>query len=372
MNEKFSRREFLGLALGSALLASSPVFGERQERTAFNFLVIGDSVIWGQGLKEEQKFYSLTKAWIEKDVLAGSLPVELKVFAHSGASVKLDPKERAALDSANRTGHELVHPEVNVSFPTIEKQIRSAAEAYQDPKSVDLIMVSGGIPDVGVAKIINPFESNERLRERIETYCRLHLKEVLIDAAGLFPNASFAVIGYYPIITRFTPMKRIVNDILELYNWPLWSKPIVNNPVNRIVYRLWKGKMIKRSKIWFQGSTAAFTEVVNSLNANAGKQRAVFIPSPIDERQAFGTRESMLFTVGRRGRPADPKGDVRIEECGPALSELREETELKYRTRFCELASVGHPNSEGSEAYAEAIKAVLRPMLPKMLARKLK
>ncbi|HMQ04405.1 MAG TPA: hypothetical protein PKD26_10855 [Pyrinomonadaceae bacterium] len=363
MNRKFSRREFLGLAFGAPLLAPLPVFGVRPRRTAFNLLIIGDSVIWGQGLEEEQKFYWLTKDWIERDVLKGSLPVELKVFAHSGSTVKLDPMERAALESANRTGYERLHPEVNVSFPTIEKQVRSAAAAYPDPELVDLIMVSGGIPDVGVAKIINPFESNDRLMERIDGYCRVHMKEVLGEASVRFPNANFAVVGYYPIITRYTPMKRIVNDILELYNWPLWSKPIVNNPVNRSVFRLWKGKMIKRSKIWFQGSSSAFNEVVDSLNASSGRKRAVFVPSPIGERQAFGTRDSMLFTVARRGRPADPKGATRLRECGPALQELRDDTRLRYRTRFCELASVGHPNPKGSAAIALSIQQTLRQMI---------
>ncbi len=363
MNRKFSRREFLGLAFSTPLLARLPVFGIGPRRTAFNLLVIGDSVIWGQGLDEEQKFYWLTKDWIERDVFNRSVPVELKVFAHSGSTVKLDPMERAALESANRTGYERLHPEVNVSFPTIEKQIRSAAEAYPDPGVVDLIMVSGGIPDVGVAKIINPFESDERLRERIETYCRIHLKEVLTDAAHRFQNAKFAVIGYYPIITRYTPMKRIVNDILELYNWPLWSKPIVNNPVNRSVFRLWKGKMIKRSKIWFQVSSSAFKDVVDSLNASSDRHKAVFVPSPIGERQAFGTRDSLLFTVARRGRPADPKGTTRLRECGPALQELREDTRLRYRTRFCELASVGHPNPKGSAAIALSIQQTLRHLI---------
>jgi len=364
------RREFLRLLANVAVFAAAPTFGNRNDRAAFEMLVVGDSLIWGQGLNEEQKFYTLTRDWIKNEILAGSLPVELKVLAHSGSTVKLDPVERAALDRANRTGSETLHPEVNVSFPTIEKQLAAASFIYSDPKSVDLIMLSGGIPDVGVAKIISPFESNKRLRERIDTYCRKHLREVLADSAHRFPNAKFALIGYYPIITRFTPMKRIINDILELYRWPRWSKPIVNNPLNRSIFRIWKVKMIERSRIWLEDSSSAFNDVARSLNEAAGRKRAVFIPSPITEKQAFGTPDSRLFTVARRGRPADPMGDTRLRECGPALSELREETKLEYRTRFCELASVGHPNPDGAAAIAEAIRDALRPLLAERVSNR--
>ncbi|MGD9588792.1 MAG: hypothetical protein AB7Q37_03065 [Pyrinomonadaceae bacterium] len=370
MELKTNRREFIRLLAGAAAFASIPSFGFARARAAFDMLVVGDSLIWGQGLHEEQKFYTLTKEWIEKEILAGSVPVELKVLAHSGSRVKLDPRERAALDRANRTGSEALHPEVNVSFPTIERQLAAAVSIYSDPKSVDLIMLSGGIPDVGVAKIIDPFESNKRLRERIDTYCRKHLGDVLADAAERFPNAKFALIGYYPIITRYTPMKRIVNDILELYHWPRWSKPLVNNALNRSIFRLWKRKMIKRSRIWLEDSTAAFRDVARAVNQAAGRERAVFIPSPITERQSFGTPDSRLFTVARRGRPADPKGDTRLRECGPALSQLREETRLEYRTRFCELASVGHPNPAGAAAIAAAIRNSLRPLLTQRVSNR--
>ncbi|QYO66007.1 hypothetical protein [Leptolyngbya sp. 7M] len=366
MYSGLSRREFirgLGGSFASLILAGRSLSTPSGTPSAFKMLVVGDSLIWGQGLREDQKFYYLTKKWIESEILGGSLPVELKVLAHSGSTVKLDPEERAALEGANRTGFEELHPEINVSFPTIEKQFRTAAEHYADPEQVDLILISGGIPDVGVAKIINPLESNRRLRERIDLYLRGHFREVLLEGARKFPAAKIAVIGYYPIITRHTPIKRIVNDILEFYNWPRWAKPLINNPVKRNLWRLWKGKMIERSRIWHRGSDETFREIINELNTSSGRERAIFVPSPITERQAFGTRESLLFTAGRKGRPDDPKGEIRLQECAPALRGLRNETRLRYRTRFCELASIGHPNPEGSAAIARSIREGLTPLL---------
>lgn len=364
-HEKTTRRAFLtslaafGVAIGFRDVSVS--FAGRKKR--FEMLVVGDSLIWGQGLREEQKFYHLTKQWIADELMGSGGAVQLNVKAHSGSTIMLDPDENAALKRANLDGDQAFHPEVNVSFPTIDKQIASAIAEYPEPGDVDLIMISGGIPDVGVAKIINPLESNEKLRERIDLYCRGHMSEVLSQAAKSFPNASIAVVGYYPIITRHTPMKRIVNDILELYNVPGWAKPLINNPLKRNLWRLWKGKMIKRSEIWHSESNRAFRHVVSELNRSGGRERAVFVRSPIEEKTAFGTTDSLLFTVARRGRPADPKGTIRVSECGPTLSDLRRKTDLKYSTRFCELASVGHPNIDGSKAYAESIKIALKPLL---------
>ncbi|MET0754331.1 MAG: hypothetical protein ABWZ66_13195 [Pyrinomonadaceae bacterium] len=45
--------------------------------------------------------------------------------------------------------------------------------------------------------------------------------------------------------------------------------------------------------------------------------------------------------------------------CGKTIDELKRLTDLKLRTRTCEIATIGHPNVEGSKAYAEAIKEKL-------------
>ncbi len=349
-------------ALGGMAALPLSLFGGGN-RTTFEFLVLGDSLIWGQGLKEEQKFYSLTKRWLADELFAGTRTVNLNVKAHSGSTIMLNEEETAALAKANRDALTAIHPEINVSFPSIKAQLDAAQDDYLVPENVDLVMLSGGIPEVGVAKIVNPFKSNDELRADIKLYCYEHMSSLLANTADAFPNAAIAVIGYYPIITRYTPMKAIVNDVLELYNWPGWTKPLVNNPVKRVFWRRYRGKMIERSQIWLEDSTWELGRAVKAVNDVAGIERAILIEPPFTDANGYGAKETLLYKVGRRGKPADPLGRIRAKECQPELADLRRQTGLTYRTKFCELASIGHPTQEGSAAIAKAIREKLKPLI---------
>jgi hypothetical protein len=53
----------------------------------------------------------------------------------------------------------------------------------------------------------------------------------------------------------------------------------------------------------------------------------------------------------------------REKPSAPALPDLKKTTGVDYPVRFCEIAAVGHPNIEGSRAYAESIKMTLGPVL---------
>ncbi len=362
-----SRRSFLAsiTAAAGALYCHRPGFAHTigAPSEPFEFLVIGDSLVWGQGLEEDQKFYRITKSWLRDEIFEGRRPVNLNVRAHSGSTIKLSDVERNELSDPENEVAERYHPEINVSFPTIEKQVEAARRDYKNEQAVDLIMLSAGVPEVGVSNILNPFQSNDKLRADIKLYCYDHMSDLLRFTAGAFPTALIAIIGYYPIITRHTPMKRIVNDILEIYNWPQWIKPLVNNPVERVFWRRYRGKMIEQSRIWLEDSSLELQRSIDELNGRAKQQRAVFVPTPFTEENGYGAKKTYLWKVAKKGRAADPMKAERKSACRPALDELREKTNLKYRTRLCELASIGHPNVEGSAAIAAAIRETLRPML---------
>lgn len=366
----FSRRDFLkafgafaGMALAARNAVSLPGWLSANESEAFKFLVVGDSLVWGQGLQEEDKFYFLTKNWLKEEVFSGNRQVNLKVKAHSGARISLHEYEREALKNAGKDGTKFYYPEINVSFPSIKTQVDIARREYENPEAVNLIMLSGGVADITVSDILNPFKSDQKLREDVTKYCYEGMLELLRHAAQVFPNAMIAVLGYYPIITSHTPMKKIVNDILEIYNFPRWTKPLINTPLKRQFFKIYRKKMINRSRVWYEGSTAELQKAVEKLNSNYANRRAIFIESPFGEENGYGAKNTLLWKVAKEGKGADDLYAERKAECRETLDDLREKTQLKLRTRVCELASIGHPNVEGSKAFAGAIQNSLKPFL---------
>jgi hypothetical protein len=328
----------------------------------FEMLIVGDSLIAGQGLKEKDKFYTLTKNWLEKEVFENKRRVNLKNKSHSGAKLFLAENEIKALQDAEKDLDEFYHPEVNFSFPSTKTQIDVAAEEYKREgkslKDIKLIMLSGGLTNINSSDIINPFKKNKTLRGKIEKYCNQAMFDFLNHAHQTFPEALLTVIGYFPMVSKKSSTGKIYNAILELYELPRPAKPIFNNIVTKQFIKPLHKKMSKRSKIWFEESTKALQTAVTRFNKKTGKEKALFVRSPIPEERSFGTKNSLLFGMAKKGRTNDHMYNVRKKVCGETIKTLKD-VELKFKTRFCELAGIGHPNIEGSKAYAEAIREQL-------------
>jgi hypothetical protein len=363
---KHSRRDFikqLGAFAGLALVSGRSAFGAPvfDDSGSFDFLVVGDSLVWGQGLREEHKFYHLTKEWLEAEVFNGARPVNLKVKAHSGASINLRDFETDALLKAEIGETEFYHPEINLSFPSIRAQVDVARREYKNPAAVDLIMLSGGITDIRLSVILNPLKDNDELRREIVKHCNEKMFEMLSHAAAQFPNALIVVVGYYPFLSKYTPASVMLNNLLEIYEVPRPLKSAINNPLNRRLLKRYRKKMIERSMIWATDSTRELKKAVERLNAQSGKHRAVFVESPIKEENGIAAPKPLVYETGKKGRAQDALAEERLKVCEETIGELKKLTDLKFRTRTCELATIGHPNVEGSKAISEAIKENLNP-----------
>jgi hypothetical protein len=359
-----SRRKFLqGLGgLGGLLLfgGSKAVFSAASND--FEMLVLGDSLMAGQGLLEKDRFYSLTANWLKDTLRDSTRAFSVTNYSHSGAKIFLQPNEIEALRIAKKDPHYFYHQEVNFSFPSIKTQVDVAAIAYvaegKQPADIDLILVSGGITDIGASNVLNGFKKNRPLRRKIEKYCNDGMYEFLNYAAKVFPNAIIAVVGYYPMISNKSSSGEIYNSILEVYDFPGFSKPVLNNIVTKQFFKILHARMTKRARIWLEGSNAAFTKAVERFNKDDARKKALFVETPIPENRSFGTKDSLLWRMGKKGRPADDMIDVRLAECPKAIEQVKE-IDLKFRVRTCEVAGIGHPNPEGAQMYFEAIKKAL-------------
>ena len=96
-----------------------------QDNSRFEMLIVGDSHISGQGLREKDKFYSLVRDWLEDEVLDPQI-VDLKVKAHAGSRISMHPEELAAMQKAGDDMNKFHYPEANISSPSIKTQIEVA------------------------------------------------------------------------------------------------------------------------------------------------------------------------------------------------------------------------------------------------------
>lgn len=141
------------VASPSALCQSVP--SQKQDERPFHMLVLGDSILWGQGLKAEHKTWYHVKLWLEKNT--GRRVVE-RIEAHSGAVI-----ERSSLtDNLTST-----NGEVNVGLPAINDELDRAVRFYSDPSQVDLVLVSGCGNDVGLPPA--PAAYRERIHSDINS-----------------------------------------------------------------------------------------------------------------------------------------------------------------------------------------------------------
>jgi hypothetical protein len=368
----YSRRQFLkGLGAVSALYFAGrgalrvPALAPADGVKSFEILVLGDSIASGHGLPEENKFYTLTKNWLEREIFQNARAVNLKIKAHSGTTLALHRDVAAALNKAEMDETEGFHPEINIDYPTAQSQVETAAREYEmeakGAGAVHLVMLTGGINDITTSVILDPFGDDEILRREIAKYCRDSMLDLLRRAGAAFPNAKIALLGYFPLVSPKTSTGQFFNALLEVFKLPRPLKPLMNNLFTKQFFKLIYRKSAKRSRIWVEESNRCFREAVDRFNAGQDTPRAVFIESPIREENCFGTKKPLVFGMGKKGRTADLTYDERSVECRKAAAVLGKAPELKYTIHFCEISGLAHPNIEGSRAYAEAIKTAIGP-----------
>lgn len=365
---RIHRRNFLkllGASAGIAALAplrSWPALADEPYR----FLVVGDSLIWGQGLLEKDKFYSLVADWLRTQAWGRPREVDLKVKAHSGSTIKFLPDEAEKYKKAGRDETYYYKPEVNVGFPSMWKQIEVAAQEYKaaGQPGADLIMLTGGITDISVSKLLDPFGDNKKLPDLIRKYSLDQMSELLEHAFTNNPRALITVVGYFPILSPKSPGGKVFNGWLESLSVPGFVKPLLNNALMRpLLFGRLRKKAIARSRIWVEESNKALSLAVDRFNAKGSGRRAIFVRSPLTEDNTVEAPDTKLFRMRKNGDVEDPLFAERTRDCDQALPEIKRATGIKYPVRLCEIAAVGHPDPNGARAYAEAIEAALGPLL---------
>ena len=188
------------LAALAAIIFISPLPGYGQSArpaaadSQFNLLVLGDSITWGQGLRDEHKAWYLVKTWLED---SGGRRVRERIEAHSGAVIG---------SVGDSTGNPVppLDGEVNRALPSVNDQIEDALRSYADPAKVDLVIVDGCINDLDARRILNAANTPDGIRELAQQKCGPPVEALLSRITGSFRNAHVIVTGYYPILSERT------------------------------------------------------------------------------------------------------------------------------------------------------------------------
>jgi beta-glucosidase/6-phospho-beta-glucosidase/beta-galactosidase/lysophospholipase L1-like esterase len=324
----------------------------------YNVVVFGDSVMWGQGLRESEKIHTrviegLTKRFPGRTVrLIGN-------SAHSGAIIGLKKDGSRDIGTPpNVTSG--TRQEVNYSYPTILDQL----DQFQGKAdTIGLILLNGGINDVNVRTILPSINDND-LTRRTRQACYSDMKVLLAQALQKFPNAQIVVSGYYPIISEDT-IPQNVKLFLEAHDlWPTVCLLMgIANPAGAVtqgMFELIRQRLAANCALFHTVSDSALAQAVDEVNRESASQpkaaRRVHVMSPnFDRENAVFTMFSLLFGVDNVSAPVDPPQvrDGRIRACNEAYAND------VVGCQVCCRASAGHPNPQGAQRYADEILAVL-------------
>ena len=284
-------------------------------------LVIGDSVPWGQGLAEGHKFST---------EISGNLNASVSMNAHSGATIGI----------RDRANNSMASGEVPNSYPTIQEQVESF---NGDSSDVGWVLMNGGINDVDIRNILNPFYF--RLRDDTRKYCATDMLNLLGQVLRKFTAAQVMVIGYYPILSYQSDpagVEAFFSGALGVKFAPLFEPDLFRNGIVDHCLDFWKL------------STQCLQWAVEQANTSAQTDRVTFVESGIGEANAVYGPDPLLWALGIDDllAPEDEVAGQRHAACDASPIDL-------FEKLVCYRASAGHPNVAGAAKIAAQCRKVL-------------
>lgn len=294
-------------------------------------VTLGDSVHWGQGLLPEHKFCRLVAHHLR---VADPGLVE-HLLAHSGAIIGAGATVTRAL----------VDGEVPVGYPTILEQLGAFPG---DPQEVIALLVNGGINDIDIRTILNPFIATPALEAMTIEHCYDSMRVLLLEAARRFTNPATRIVvtPYFPILsTHSTPFR--IPRMLLIYG-------VQPDPPSMTTTAAFVGAIVQRCLLFWRESTRCLRRAVDEVNATLPAARVLFADPGFVEENAVFAEDPWLWGLTHTLLPQDEVAGPRRGACDAAFPF----PDLLAREQ-CYRASAGHPNVTGAQKYADAIVAAL-------------
>jgi lysophospholipase L1-like esterase len=348
-------------------------------------VVLGDSILWGQGLAEADKFSTLlAQAW---SAAAGNAPVDVRRFAHSGADIwddgqsgllaAINPEPppfpggdfsvgKGAIDQT-RASSPTVAPEdgeMPDEEPYLLAQILAAGRLLAD-QPVDLVLVDMGINDTEIYNLVLPGKSTNAVVRRA-TSLATRVRFALASIGATFPGAKLLVTGYYPVVSAQTDADEIFQFTRRVIDAVLGAELDIPLGMSRAVAQaerigqgagelfdgLFVPELADRCLQWTEATNAMLRQAVADFSA--GGRVAAFVDPDFKPEDAIFAPQSLLWAF-ENGNPTDPMADVRRNLCDARGI-------VGFERLAAECASLGHPSPEGARRYADAAIGQARGM----------
>jgi lysophospholipase L1-like esterase len=342
-------------------------------------LVIGDSIMWGQGLREDEKFSARVKCWLQERI---DREVKVHVEAHSGAIISGNSAARPRFTASSG--------EVNLTYPTINDQLDSAIQFYKgDRTSPSLILMNGCINDIGVKNLLAASTPLEDLRALTSKRCGEDMYALLQRVRNSFPESQVLVMSYYPIVSPLTADNAFLRLLVKKLNN---QRP----EARRMTDKEMRTRLIAISHEWYETSTASLREAVSKTNASEPPQssfpKVTFVEIQFGPEHVFAAPDTLLWnfvfaSTNASGfakvivvlsfgtaayKPNDHVRELRVKSCEQTFQKpkgIKEDKDQKNARSdlflTCRYASLGHPNQMGALIYTEAIKGQLQLLIDK-------
>jgi hypothetical protein len=181
-------------------------------------------------------------------------------LAHSGA----------AIGAGNTDAEDPVHPEIPRSLPSILQQAESNVFSGA-LETVDVVLLDGGINDVGLSRLLHPGISSQDLASAVREHCFTNMLILLNRVTARFTNARVVVSGYYQIVSEQTDIlaaERLLIGVGVIMGgeWADIPGSIIGGGVAAIVTPFIMGKLVENSRTFAEESRRQLRAAVQAAN----------------------------------------------------------------------------------------------------------
>ncbi|WP_224067611.1 hypothetical protein [Vibrio penaeicida] len=353
--------------------------------------VIGDSVMWGQGIPRHLTYANQLVSWLRQNVNSGAnvrdlhQPVTGDYKAHSGAIIGHDNEHHRRPSYDTNLPQLTYFGDLPASYPTITRQLTD----IDQPETVDLLLMNGIANDVGFKSAATDFEKTV---QKLDGLVDDRLIPFLVKARNQCPNALIIYTGYFPAVSPHSKFESVeqVLDVMEQAGSVLqeianfrtgnrFADTIIEfaealTPIDDILGWMGDGltaptdqlDIIKLNAYLFYtamelGAMRAANKVNQQLTAS-GKAPIWFVHPGLSASKAMFTRQPQVW--GLRGDPLVTR--ERVKMCPKyqatlsfSASEGLELGQNLLTAVSCQKAHMLHPNKSGANQYFARLQSMM-------------